>query len=99
MMASMTDDEIRALLLSLKGRRFSPFAGPLPDTAIVNREDVTEAGTDVSEIDAWVTTHGGRIHAQAGAESRALEGRWTHRTTETSHWYLVPMAALDGERP
>ncbi|MFP5363127.1 MAG: hypothetical protein ACLGI5_10405 [Thermoleophilia bacterium] len=85
----MTDDEIRAALLAARG--FAPRSEP--NHVIVARSRVEG---DLSEIDAWVRTHGGRMETQPGYESQAMgQGRWQRGpTTEPSHWYVIPAAAL-----
>ncbi len=87
----MTEDEIRALLTSV---RPSPFVDRTPGTVALLRSRVEEAGGDPAEVARWVEAHGGRVDRTLPYRQKGQGPRYGAKVTEAEEFYVVPVEAL-----
>ena len=87
----MTDDEIRAVLSSVKP---SPFIDRTPGTIAVLRSRVEEAGADPDAVARWVEAKGGRVDRTLGFQLPALGPNFGRKLSRSEFFYVVPTDAL-----
>jgi hypothetical protein len=87
----MSDDEIRALLASV---RPSAFIDRTPGTVALLRSRVEEAGGDPGAVARWVETRGGRVDRTLPYRQKGHGERYGQKLSEPEEFYVVPVEAL-----
>ncbi len=87
----MTDNDIRALLSSVKP---SPFIDRTPGTIAVLRRRVEEAGADPDAVARWVEAKGGRLDRTQSYFVTGHGPRCGQKVSAAQEFYVVPTEAL-----
>ena len=91
MLRLMTEDEIRALLASV---RPSAFIDRTPGTVALLRSRVEEAGGDPDAVARWVEARGGRVDRTLPYRRQGHGERYGPKISEAEQFYVVPVEAL-----